>query len=450
MLPSCLLLSALVHIWLALMIGTQPGPTVPGQGGWGDLTVTLRGPIEPKAEGEAVAQAWRDDGPLGAAQSPRHGGRLRLEAPAPDSGPGAQRLGRWKALELPPDPSRPEEEDAQGNQGQGVPKLDGLAVDSVAPPATPAAPAPAPAPPTLDARAAEAAPALRALEAIAAPAAQVALEAGLRPAPAQIDLLPSEPEPRLLEAPPLPRAVVARESLAAPRTQALPDRLTPVPREAPEPDPTLRTLDAPPSARPSVARERLAAPRTQALPDRLAPVPSEAPAPAPTLRTLEAPASPTRPLATREPLTAASPATGQVERLSPVPQTAPESLPAASPDPLTRGDPLADPVPGLRAAPGSPDAGARVGHDVATAPSARASAPLPPLNLSLPRGGPLAVQRGPGLLQLLPGLPERKTKLEKAVDEASRDDCRKAHSDKGLLAAGPLLLDALRNKGCKW
>jgi hypothetical protein len=107
-------------------------------------------------------------------------------------------------------------------------------------------------------------------------------------------------------------------------------------------------------------------------------------------------------------------------------------------------------VPGQRASVGSPDAGVRVGHDVATAPSAAASAPLPPLNLSLPsRSGP-TLQRGPGLLQLLPGVPERKSKLEKAVDDANREDCRKAHSDKGLLAAGPLVADSLRDKGCKW
>jgi hypothetical protein len=31
-----------------------------------------------------------------------------------------------------------------------------------------------------------------------------------------------------------------------------------------------------------------------------------------------------------------------------------------------------------------------------------------------------------------------------------REDCRRAHEDKGLLAAIPLAVDALRRNGCKW
>jgi Meckel syndrome type 1 protein len=51
---------------------------------------------------------------------------------------------------------------------------------------------------------------------------------------------------------------------------------------------------------------------------------------------------------------------------------------------------------------------------------------------------------------LLPGLPDTKSKQEKAVDEAGREDCRKAHADKGVLGAIPLALDSARGKGCKW
>ena len=29
-------------------------------------------------------------------------------------------------------------------------------------------------------------------------------------------------------------------------------------------------------------------------------------------------------------------------------------------------------------------------------------------------------------------------------------DCRKAYADMGVAAAAPLLLDALRDKGCRW
>lgn len=117
---------------------------------------------------------------------------------------------------------------------------------------------------------------------------------------------------------------------------------------------------------------------------------------------------------------------------------------------MTRGDPVAPPVAGQRAAPGSPDAGARVGYDVATPPSASASAPLAPLNLNLPRASGPTARRSSAMWELLPALPETKSKLEKAVEQAGRDDCRKAHSDKGLVGAVPLAADSLRNKGCKW
>jgi hypothetical protein len=125
---------------------------------------------------------------------------------------------------------------------------------------------------------------------------------------------------------------------------------------------------------------------------------------------------------------------------------------------MPRGDPLADPATrnaagATQASPGAPDAGARVGHDVATPPSAAASAPLAPLNLALPRSaGALAgpLRRGPGLLELLPAPPERKTRLQQGVEAARREDCLKAHGDKGLLAVVPLVVDTVRDKGCKW
>lgn len=107
-------------------------------------------------------------------------------------------------------------------------------------------------------------------------------------------------------------------------------------------------------------------------------------------------------------------------------------------------------MPGSRASAGAPELGARVGHDVATPPSASASAPLAPLNLNLPRSaGPMA-QRSSAMWQLLPALPDTKSKVEKAVEKTGRDDCRTAHSDKGLVGAVPLAVDSARNKGCKW
>lgn len=87
---------------------------------------------------------------------------------------------------------------------------------------------------------------------------------------------------------------------------------------------------------------------------------------------------------------------------------------------------------------------------MATAPSAPASAPR--LNLDLPRSsaGPLSSQSTKGLLQLMPRPPETRTKLEKEIEKAARPDCKQAYAGAGLMAVVPLVLDAARDKGCKW
>ncbi|NCT85360.1 MAG: hypothetical protein GXC94_19585, partial [Comamonadaceae bacterium] len=114
------------------------------------------------------------------------------------------------------------------------------------------------------------------------------------------------------------------------------------------------------------------------------------------------------------------------------------------------GEPGAQASAAPRASAGSPDAGSRLGADLALPPSAAASAARAPLNLSLPRRGDIAARRGPGLIDLLPQPPERKSKLEQSIEEAANKDCRKAYSNAGILAAVPLAIDAARGKGCKW
>jgi hypothetical protein len=83
-------------------------------------------------------------------------------------------------------------------------------------------------------------------------------------------------------------------------------------------------------------------------------------------------------------------------------------------------------------------------------PSAAASAVRAPLNLSLPRSGDIASRRGPGLVDLLPQPPERKSKLEQSIEDAAKKDCRNAYANTGILAVVPLAVDAVRGKGCKW
>ena len=100
---------------------------------------------------------------------------------------------------------------------------------------------------------------------------------------------------------------------------------------------------------------------------------------------------------------------------------------------------------------GAPDAGSRLGNDVATAPSNAASAPRK-LNLELPRmrGGELSRHSTTGLLPALPRPPEVPDKLGSAIEKTAKEDCRKAYAANGLLAVVPLAVDAVRESGCKW
>jgi hypothetical protein len=126
---------------------------------------------------------------------------------------------------------------------------------------------------------------------------------------------------------------------------------------------------------------------------------------------------------------------------APVPATA---LPAAAPAAV------APAAAGSRSVPGAPDAGSRVGHDVATAPSQPPSAPRLNLDLVRPRGGPISAQGSRGLLPMMPVPPDTRSKLADDLKNAAKPDCRTAYAGMGVLAAVPLAADALRDKGCRW
>jgi hypothetical protein len=151
----------------------------------------------------------------------------------------------------------------------------------------------------------------------------------------------------------------------------------------------------------------------------------------PDLAPVEAPAPPPAPQP--DPTPAATPAAASAE---------PAPAPPA-PSPATRAPPPPAPA-------GLPDAGARVGHDVATPPSTPPSAPR--LNLDLPRmrGGPISGLRSPGALAVMPRPPEVKDKLATDIDKAGKADCRTAYQGLGPLAVIPLAVDAVRKDGCKW
>lgn len=485
-LARCLVLAALLHVLLIAMFGTVPGGTArPGEGVSGTINVTLRGGYE-RGSSRDVREPVREAGPLGQAAEPRFGGAVRSEADAPrhNDGPGAARLGQWSSV--------------RNEQASEVVASGELRPPDAPPAATAAAPeaaAPLLLPPTPQALPLPAAAPLEALPSVTprAPAPEPSAAPGAQ-APAQS--LAERVAPRAAESRPteFPRATPAPSSDSArlPQTPAVAAAVA-EPAAAPAPAPALRSLSLPTPARPPTpALERLAPARIDSPPlPTLAETPQLPPARAAdpvaerSLQALPAPAAP------------APAAMPRVERLEPVPRSA--SLPAlpdvpalpaisaaapapaapasaatatavapagaAAPVPATALPAGSTNTPGATAAaparpavvPGAslgsrigPDAGPRVGQDIATPPSAAASAPR--LNLELPRraAGELSSQGSRGVLNLVPPPPERKSKLAEDIAKTARPDCKEAYAGLGILAPLPLAADALRGKGCKW
>ncbi|MBB4845345.1 hypothetical protein HNP55_003892 [Paucibacter oligotrophus] len=404
-LKQSLLLAALLHVWLVLLLGNAPGGTAkPGEGVWGRLNISLRGP-ENGDPGGAPPLPEDNAGPPGPAKQARFGGAPR-PLPAADqpqaSQPGAARLGAWQAAPAEAQteaPTQPQPEPRPNLAAEAVPAPRLVsAVPAVA--ALPSQALPAPAPlnvPKFEALpAAPEAPAqLKAFDAAAGPAVQRApARASLKPGAAQT-------APQALELAPALPALQGRPEPAP----------VPVPVVAAEAPPQPSKVLPEPAALPSLAAQPLQAP--------------------PVLKPL------------------ASSGLERAPALAPAPAALDPGAAQASAEART---PAAVPPQGRL---GAPDAGSRLGHDVATPPSASASAPQAPLQLNLslpprPRGGELSGRGSRGVLDLMPTPPERKSKLSQEMENAAKQDCRKAYAEGGLLAALPLAADALRDKGCRW
>jgi len=413
-LHQCLLLAALLHGLALLMLGSAPGGSAqPGQGVWGRFNVRLMGTPDRAADAQPAANVAADaySGPRGQASQQRWGGQVRDAADAAQNHPqaGAARLGEWQARRVdgpvaPPAPAPTAVTADSAETSGGAP-----AVPLPAPPATPAAPPPGtsvtPTPtPT---------PAPMPVPAVATAAAAPALT---MPALPTMNL-PALPAPSLPSAAAMPTP--ARPVLIAPPAPAV------VPPAPPEPGTKLAVHAAPaPPAAPAVTPTPTPTP-TPPPPPTPTPTPAMAPAPEPVPATTPTPnfASATTPSAKAEPKAAiAAQAAG----------AAAASRPAAAP------------------AGAAPDAGARVGHDVATAASLPASATRLNLELVRPRGGELSGRRSAGVLAVMPRPPELPDKLAKDIERSVRADCRNAHADKGLLAIPALAADALKDNGCRW
>jgi hypothetical protein len=408
----CLLLAALLHVWLVLLIGNvPPGSALPGTGVGGTLNVRLAGdrpglPAQAGFARTAPAQVAGAADAVPPTREVREGGRVRDQAPAPDAAPGAARQGDW------------------------APAAPVLAAPDLLPAARAPLPAAAPeqpaSPPPLPGRVLDA----DAVMAKPAPAPQAPLSSSpLSGAPATLPTLatPSAPPAAVLQAPVL--ALPAAPQLAG---RPAPSAALPLSTQAPAIAPT--TLPALPKV---------------VVPDRVLPAAAPLAAPAPASPALQTAAEPLAPLdvpaalpSSAVPAAAAAPAGAPpqgIDRPGSAASQTPELRPAIS-----------SPLPGGMGR-GAPDAGERVGHDIATPPAAAASAPR--LNLELPRtrGGELSGQGSRGVLQLLPRPPEVKSKLATDIEKAGKADCTKAYAGAGLLAVVPLAVDALKkDSGCKW
>lgn len=474
----CLLLALLLHVWLVLMFGNATGTAAPGQGVWGSLTVKLLG----RSGGDADAPpADTATGSPEAGTAPAEAG---VRAPGRPSPPAAQpdAARADESSDAPPSTAtlnlpegfRPVERQDLGTPPPAAslqmpaPELPSAtlnrletrpdaAVTPLSPAAslrTPARPAQSPVPPT-DLPA----PVNRLDASPAAPAtATLPRPAELRADPAATAAaVPSADLPRpitRLEAPTATATTVAMPRPSELRSApALAPALTP-PTALPAPVQRLEaaTADGAAVAPLSRAGDLRTAGATAATPAAALQGAQDLPAPVRRLESAEA-AGGVAPLAAAPNARAAVPAPGATS-LSDLAGNLPGqvSVPAGP----ARGDPSASPFAAPSGAAGSPDAGPRLGPDVTApastppSPAAAASAPRAPLNLSLPRGDMTARRGSTGLIDLIPPPPERKSKLEQAVEDAVNKDCRKAYSGAGLLAVVPLALDAARGKGCKW
>ena len=400
-LTKCVALALLLHVWLVLLLGNAPGGTAQqGLGVWGAINVTLRGPVRDGPPSvvlppvPAPANTQPGDAPM-----PRWGGAVRAAGPPPAAQPGAARLGETAPRMAVPAPAA-----------------------TIEAPAVPVAPAPVlpPAPP-------------------ARPGRVVQEQAAPAPLPPAVEAV-REPAPDPAPAPATATATATATAPAPATATATTPATAPAPAAA-EAQLSARALRAAPALQPAIVPTTppLLPPPALALP-AIAAAPALADAP-PVLRQLQAPA--------QAAAAAVQPPLPRSSDLPPPPTLAPAAVPGASLPTARAATPALQGVPH---APGAVDAGAQVGHDVATPPAAAASA-TPRLNLQLsrPRGGELSRYSSTGVLPVLPRPPERDEKLAREIERAGKTDCRNAYTGMGPLAVIPLALDAVRKDGgCKW
>ncbi|MEQ1517373.1 MAG: hypothetical protein ABL931_12890, partial [Usitatibacteraceae bacterium] len=288
----------------------------------------------------------------------------------------------------------------------------------------------------------------------------------LRPAPAAVQA-PREalatpppsiaiPEP---VAPKIERAPIAPVQRVAP--------LEPLPREQAVATPVLASL--PPTIEPEVAKPVVKAPEPIAK-DIVPPV-VQPPAPVSVPAAPVAPAAVAAPVAEPKPraVPAAPPAVAPQAQTTPAPRSetatpakserdvAPQVAPAAATKAAPAGPPPGSPSASRDLLKPRGDAAIAVpGVDAPTLAPGAAAGKAPALDLDAVRRRAREISRdGSGPRTVLPfpmtPPPKPKTKIEQAFDKAlKKNDCREAYADMGLAAVVPLVIDSVREGGCKW
>ncbi len=294
-----------------------------------------------------------------------------------------------------------------------------------------------------------------------------------------VTMQPSEPAPReaAITAPPVMIPVVvppAPATVAPPiveRALVVPVPIVtspePKPREEPVtvPAPAPKPEPTPPKIGPEVVKPVVSAPEPKPLPREITPPVMQTPAPAPV------------PLKPESVQPVATPVEAKPRE---VPVAPPVTTPAPS-EPLPRAEALKPPkVEREVAAPAPPAASVAAPATRATTPPGnpgtdRDASTLLPRNVPIvPSADGLATDKGKGIdldavrrrareissggtgprtVFPFPVAPQPKTKSkeQQAFDKAlKKNDCRDAYADMGLAAVVPLVLDAVREGGCKW
>jgi hypothetical protein len=290
---------------------------------------------------------------------------------------------------------------------------------------------------------------------------------------------PSEVQPVQEEAPPI-QPIPAEE---APRIQPIPaeahpdvleelDRQrAPAPLSAPVIEPQLAPpIELPPRQVPLVPAapiQRIAPQRIErevappvVLPPREVPVVPAAPIERIAPPAIEREVAPPVVLPPREvPVVPAAPIEQIApRRLEPVPGSVPgETAPRIEPtkQPATRTEPsAAEPLPRLRL--GAPQADEDIfkpRREVVTPPTEPGGAPHIDREALRQQAREIAARglESRGVFTLpIPPPPERESKEARAIDKATKADCRTAYSGLGLLAVPVLVANAISDSGCKW